>query len=160
MKNSTTTKLLFEPIESEIPNTFKVRNAVGYERIISLVKYGHQSEIMLYGTKQKMTEGMIKKYFGDLTGKAVIEKLQSLNKKQDLKKFEIGNIYEMSFVGDSDLKPKFICIDRSPKFATFERYQGTERIKRKIKKGSDGIEYIVDGSYSMAPSINAKKTVG
>ena len=75
-------------------------------------------------------------------------------------KFETGNIYQMRFIGDSDLKPSFICIARTDKMATFERLNKTEQVKRKIKIDGSGVEYIVDGSYSMAPSISSDKVIG
>ena len=75
-------------------------------------------------------------------------------------RFEEGNIYQMTFIGDSDLKPQFICIKRTAKTATFQRFQSKEEaITRKIKVYNNS-EYIVDGSYSMAPSINSNKIVG
>jgi hypothetical protein len=74
-------------------------------------------------------------------------------------KFEEGNIYQMRFIGDSNLKPEFICVSRTAKTATFERYQKTERLTRRIKIWG-GVEYILEGSYSMAPSIQADKVVG
>ena len=76
------------------------------------------------------------------------------------KQFEEGSIYTMSFITDSELKPQFICVKRTKSMVTFERFQDTEVVKRRVKVGSDGFEYIVDGNYSMAPSINAKNMVG
>lgn len=76
-------------------------------------------------------------------------------------KFEEGNIYEMSFIGDSDLRPQWICIKRTAKTVTLERFQKTESITRRIKTSFyDGVEYILEGSYSMSPSIYANKVVG
>ena len=75
-------------------------------------------------------------------------------------KFEAGNIYQMNFIGDSELKPQFICVKTTAKTATFERFQNpSDVITRKIKTWN-GVEYIVDGTYSMAPSIHADKIVG
>lgn len=74
--------------------------------------------------------------------------------------FEEGNIYQMTFVGDSDLKVPYICTKRTPKTVTLEKFKGSEVIKRKIKTSFGGIEYVVAGSYSMAPSIYADKVVG
>ena len=74
-------------------------------------------------------------------------------------KFETGNIYEMRFITDSDLKPKFICVKRTNKTATFERLNCKESITRRIKIW-EGVEYVVDGNYSMAPSIKASRIVG
>jgi hypothetical protein len=77
-----------------------------------------------------------------------------------IKTFEAGNIYEMRFIGDSDLRVKYICVKRTATSVTFERFQKPgDVVKRKIKVW-DGSEYIVDGSYSMAPSIYAKNIVG
>ena len=77
-------------------------------------------------------------------------------------KFEEGNIYEMRFIGDSDLRPQWICTKRTAKTVTFERFKSTESITRRVKmsSGHTNYEYILDGSYSMAPSINADKIVG
>lgn len=72
--------------------------------------------------------------------------------------FETGNVYEMTFIGDSNLRPEFICVKRTPKTVTFERFKGTESMTRKIKV-YDNCEYILDGSYSMAPRIKADKIV-
>lgn len=73
-------------------------------------------------------------------------------------KFEIGKTYEMSFIGDSNLKPRFTCIGRTEKTAKFQRVNSSETLSRKIKVYS-GSEYVLEGSYSMAPSINAKRVV-
>jgi len=74
-------------------------------------------------------------------------------------KFEAGNIYEMRFIGDSNLKVKYICVKRTAKTITFEKFQSTESINRRIKE-YNGIEYILDGNYSMSPSIRANNIVG
>jgi hypothetical protein len=74
--------------------------------------------------------------------------------------FETGNIYQMNFIGDSELKPQYICVKTTGKTATFERFRNpSDKITRKIKVW-ENVEYIVDGSYSMAPSIYADKVVG
>lgn len=72
--------------------------------------------------------------------------------------FAIGKVYTMSFIGDSDLKPKFECIGRTEKTAKFQRVGGKEILTRKIKN-YDETEYVLEGSYSMAPSINANREV-
>lgn len=74
--------------------------------------------------------------------------------------FEAGNIYSMHFIGDSNLKPEFICTKRTAKTATFQRFKSKqEPITRKVKQ-YNGIEYILEGNYSMAPSIYADNIVG
>ena len=74
-------------------------------------------------------------------------------------KFETGNVYEMSFIGDSNLRPQYICVKRTDKSVTFEKFPtASEVITRKIKVW-DNTEYILDGSYSMAPSIKASRIV-
>lgn len=75
-------------------------------------------------------------------------------------KFEPNNVYEMCFIGDSQLKPKYICVKRTEKTATFQRFQHPEdEIKRRIKLDSYNSEYVLDGNYSMAPSISSRKVV-
>ena len=74
-------------------------------------------------------------------------------------KFEEGNIYQMGFIGDSELKVKFICTKITAKTATFERFQGTEKFTKKINNYS-GVEYVRYGSYSMAPTIYSDKIIG
>jgi hypothetical protein len=75
-------------------------------------------------------------------------------------KFETGNIYEMTFIGDADLRPKFICVKRTEKSVTFEKFPtASEKITKKIKVW-DNVEYIVTDNYSMAPSIKASRIVG
>jgi hypothetical protein len=80
-----------------------------------------------------------------------------------IKTFEAGNIYEMRFIGDSDLTVKYVCVKRTATTVTFERLKVTnwtnDVVKRKIKVW-DGSEYVLAGSYSMAPSIYAKNIVG
>ena len=74
-------------------------------------------------------------------------------------KFETGNVYEMSFIGDSNLRPQYICVKRTEKSVTFEKFPtASEIITRKIKVW-DNTEYILNGSYSMAPSIKASRIV-
>ena len=73
-------------------------------------------------------------------------------------KFEVGSVYEMRFIGDSNLKPMFICTKRTAKTATFERFQGTETFSKKINI-YDNTEYVRYDSYSMAPTITASKIV-
>jgi len=80
-------------------------------------------------------------------------------------KFEEGNIYGMNFIGDSELKIKWICIKITAKTASFKKTTNSlnlcedEIITRKIKTYNN-IDYIVDGSYSMAPAIYANNVVG
>ena len=74
-------------------------------------------------------------------------------------KFEEGNIYQMRFIGDSDLKPQFICTKRTAKTVTMQRFQCKETLTRRIKT-YNGVEYILERKYSMAPSIQADKIVG
>lgn len=74
-------------------------------------------------------------------------------------KFETGNVYEMSFIGDYNLRPQYICVKRTDKSVTFEKFPtASEVITRKIKVW-DNTEYILEGSYSMAPSIKASRIV-
>jgi len=85
---------------------------------------------------------------------------QKQNKMENqITKFEVGNIYEMRFIGDNDLRPQFICVKRTAKTATFECFKGTESLTRRIKE-YDNSEYILEGNYSKAPRIKANKVVG
>ena len=70
--------------------------------------------------------------------------------------FEASKIYEMRFIGDSALKVPFTCVKRTAKTATFKSKH--ETINRRIKI-YNGEEYVLEGSYSMAPSINAKNII-
>lgn len=72
--------------------------------------------------------------------------------------FETGNVYQMTFIGDSSLKVEFLCVKRTNKTVTFEKYKGTEMLTRRIKVYDD-VEYVLQGSYSMAPSIKATRIV-
>ena len=67
-------------------------------------------------------------------------------------KFELGKTYNMRFIGDSDLRPEFVCFKLTAKTATFQGKH--EKISKRIKV-YDGVEYVLAGSYSMAPSIKA-----
>ncbi len=79
--------------------------------------------------------------------------------QDDVARFEEGSIYQMGFIGGSDLKVDFICVKRTPKTVTFEKFKGAETVKRKIKQRS-GAEYVEYGNYSMAPTIRADRCVG
>lgn len=76
------------------------------------------------------------------------------------KTFERGNIYVMTFITDSDLKIPYICTHRTKKTVRLEHTETKEAITRKIKTNSSGVEYILKGSYSMAPGIYADKIIG
>lgn len=79
---------------------------------------------------------------------------------ENMNNFEVGNIYEMRFITDSDLRPKFICVKRTAKTVSFERFKSpTDKMTRRIKE-SAGVEYILHGNYSMAPIIRATNVVG
>lgn len=80
-----------------------------------------------------------------------------LNENKMKATFEIGKTYVMTFIGDSDLKVKFKCIKRTASFATFEGFKG-EILRRKINLYSDS-EYVLEGNYSMAPSIYADSVI-
>lgn len=69
-------------------------------------------------------------------------------------KFKAGTNYEMRFIGDSDLKVGYTCIKVTEKTATFKNIKNSELITRKIKV-HNLCEFILLGSYSMAPSIYA-----
>ena len=79
---------------------------------------------------------------------------------KEFTKFEEGAIYQMSFIGDSDLKPEYICIKRTAKTATFERFKKPGNPMTRRIKVYDNSEYVLKGSYSMAPSINSRRVVG
>ena len=68
-------------------------------------------------------------------------------------KFELGKTYNMRFIGDNDLRPEFVCVKLTAKTATFKGEH--ETISKRIKV-YDNVEYVLAGSYSMAPSIKAK----
>ena len=73
--------------------------------------------------------------------------------------FETGNVYEMRFITDSDLRTEFICTKRTEKSVTFETFKTAhETITRKIKI-YDGVEYVLHGNYSMAPCIKADRVI-
>ena len=72
--------------------------------------------------------------------------------------FEIGKIYQMSFIGDSDLKPEYTCVSRTDKTAKFQSVKHNECFSKKIKISNDS-EYVLSGSYSMAPCIKASRLV-
>ena len=78
----------------------------------------------------------------------------------DTIKFKEGKCYNMSFIGDSNLKVAFVCIKRTAKTAIFESLQGAtkEVLKRRIKE-YDNCEYVLEGNYSMSPTIKASKEV-
>ena len=82
--------------------------------------------------------------------------------KDPTREFEVNSVYEMRYIGDSDLRVEYIVIKRTAKTITFDRFKHPllERFSRRVRLDSEGREYIVDGSYSMAPSISAKNISG
>ena len=75
-------------------------------------------------------------------------------------KFEAGNIYELRFIGNTELRPKYICVKTTGKTVVFQKFGNPkEEIKRRIKV-RENYEYVIDGNYSMAPIIRADKIVG
>ena len=78
----------------------------------------------------------------------------------NLVKFESGNIYGMRFIGDSNLVTSWICTKRTAKTVTFEKFKNpSDKMNRRIKT-YNGVEYVLQGSYSMAPSIKASNIIG
>lgn len=75
-------------------------------------------------------------------------------------KFEAGNIYEMRFITDSDLSVKYICVKRTEKTVTFERFMNPSDLISKKVKVHNNEEYIVTGNYSMSPVIKSSRIVG
>lgn len=72
--------------------------------------------------------------------------------------FEVGKTYVMGFICDSDLKVNWKCIKRTSSFVTFEDVRNKEQMRRKINTYS-GEESVLEGNYSMAPSIRARNVV-
>ena len=101
-----------------------------------------------------------------------IKVINSLNtqKKNELKKltdkkmtnsttnnaFQVSKIYEMLFIGDSNLRPQWKCIKKTAKTVTFTKFDETETITKRIKFDSENNEYILYANYSSASSINSK----
>lgn len=78
---------------------------------------------------------------------------------ENITRFEVGNVYEMTFIGYSDLRPQYICTKRTDKSVSFERFQrASEKITKRVKVW-DNAEFIIDGNYSMAPRIKATRIV-
>ena len=81
-----------------------------------------------------------------------------------MKKFKVGTVYYKSFITDTKLKPEYICIKRTEKTVTFKKNglpnkgRENEELKRTIKI-YDQVEYIKEGSFSMAPTISADNIV-
>jgi hypothetical protein len=75
-------------------------------------------------------------------------------KNMEILKFIPGKNYQMKFITDSDLKVPFVCVARTEKTVHLENKKSGEIIKRKVKV-YDNTEYVLAGSYSMAPSIKA-----
>ena len=72
--------------------------------------------------------------------------------------FETGKTYEMRFIGDYELRPRFKCVKRSAKMATFVSEYDGEVLRRKINTNG-GYEAVNQGNYSMAPGISAEDLV-
>ena len=76
-------------------------------------------------------------------------------------KFEKGNVYQMRFITDNDLRPEYICTKVTAKTASFQRFKSpdSEVITRRIQTTGRMGEYVRVGNYSMAPTINTKDIV-
>lgn len=75
-------------------------------------------------------------------------------------RFETGSIYEMRFITDSDLSAKYICVKRTEKTVTFERFMNSSDVISKKIRIYDNEEYVVTANYSMAPCIKSSRIVG
>lgn len=72
--------------------------------------------------------------------------------------FEIGQSYEVQFIGDSQLRPRFTVTARTAKMVT-GLIHGKE-YKVKVRFDSQDGEYCLPyGTYSMRPSCYAKRRV-
>ena len=72
-------------------------------------------------------------------------------------KFEKNNIYAKDSIVDSQSKSPYICIVRTAKTVTFEKYQQPgQKYTFRIKEYK-GSEYVIFGSYSF---IYANKIIG
>lgn len=76
--------------------------------------------------------------------------------KNQVAVFEKGKTYEMLFIGDSDLRPNFLCTNRTEKMASFHNEKTGEKLTKKIQSHGDS-EYVLGGNYSMAPVIRASR---
>jgi hypothetical protein len=76
---------------------------------------------------------------------------------KNIQKFEIGQSYQMTFIGDSELRPEFLCTKRTAKTVTFKGKH--EVLTKKIRFDNDQHEYVVAGSYSMAPTISSYRKI-
>lgn len=76
-------------------------------------------------------------------------------------KFEVGNVYEMGFICDANLKPHYICVKVTAKTATFEMFKSEVNLDRFTAKirNYEGLEYVRANSYSMSPTIYATNLV-
>ena len=74
--------------------------------------------------------------------------------------FEANKIYQMRFIGDSDLKVNYLCVGRTAKRATFQKVGSTSEVIKRGVKVHGGTEYVLEGSYSMSPCIKASRIVG
>jgi len=71
-------------------------------------------------------------------------------------KFQSGKTYQMTFIGDYNLRPEFVCVKRTEKTVTLKGQ--FETLNCRIKE-NNGIEFIKVGTYSMAPAIYADKII-
>ena len=70
-------------------------------------------------------------------------------------KFQIGQELSTRSLCDYDCVFRFKVVKRSEKFVTLSYYNELKRVGIKVR---DGVEYCHPlGSYSMAPSVNAKE---
>jgi len=85
----------------------------------------------------------------------------TMNTQAEVIRFEVGNIYELRFVGDHNVRPQYICTKRTALSVSFEEFNSPHAPKlTKRFKIHNGHEYITAGNYSMAPIIRADKVVG
>ena len=132
---------------------------------MTLVQHIKLVESQIEETKQERKKiqaniKRLKKQIQQLKNPDKIEKTYSV--KDPTREFEVHSVYEMRYIGDSDLLVDYIVLKRTAKTITFDRFPHPllEPFSRRVRLDSEGREYIVDGSYSMAPSISAKNISG
>lgn len=75
--------------------------------------------------------------------------------------FKVGETYEMSFIGDSELKNFYKVIRRTRSTITIIsiKEKNPKQIRRKVSV-YDGVEFVYPlGKFSMAPILDASRRV-
>ena len=75
-------------------------------------------------------------------------------------KFEVGKKYKHNFITNSDLWVTWVVLKRTAKTITIQDVRDVNDVVRRRIKSDKDTEYVLPfGSYSMAPTLRASRSI-